>query len=378
MCESKKCVWCEKPLTGKQKKFCSKICISKYYNNKRDTKPKIYGNCENCGIKLKEKRRKFCSKICISKYHNNKRYPDREEYENCLSCGKILLGKRWKYCSSQCNGKYRRKIKKESIKNKNCKWCNTPFIPVRSLQKYCSKECSWKYWNNEGIKSRGIKKYKDCIICGTKLKKGQKKYCSRKCRSKNYKTTHKKEIKKSSKIYRENHKEQIRKSSKIYYENNKEKLNKQARKWNIENKEKIREKVNKRANKKYKEDPIFRLNSNIRSAISMSLKSNNLSKNGRHWEDLVGYTIYELKEHLEKQFLPGMNWENKGKWHIHHIIPIAFFKFTSTDDVEFKICWSLENLCPLWEKKNKEKNDKIILWGKEIRATDIDKYTNAI
>ena len=71
-------------------------------------------------------------------------------------------------------------------------------------------------------------------------------------------------------------------------------------------------------------------------------------KNGRHWEDLVDFTIEELMSHVESQFTDGMNWDNRNKWHIDHIKPQSLFVFNSMDTKEFKECWSLENLQPLW------------------------------
>jgi len=99
-----------------------------------------------------------------------------------------------------------------------------------------------------------------------------------------------------------------------------------------------------------------KLNDNISRSISNSLKGN---KNGYHWESLVGYTIHDLKNHLEKQFKDGMSWQNKEKWHIDHIIPISVFNFSSPEHIDFKRCWALENLQPLWAKDNKIKHAKI-------------------
>ena len=96
------------------------------------------------------------------------------------------------------------------------------------------------------------------------------------------------------------------------------------------------------------------------NAIRHSLSQNNLSKNGRHWEDLVGYTSQELREHLESLFTDGMSWGNKGKWQIDHIIPKSFFKIKEVGDVEFRMCWSLDNLQPLWAKDNILKSNKIL------------------
>ena len=117
----------------------------------------------------------------------------------------------------------------------------------------------------------------------------------------------------------------------------------------------------------------IKISNSIASGIRFALKNRNINKDRRHWETLVINTKEEIIEHLEKHFLPGMTLQNYGKWHIHHITPVEFFQFTSTDDVEFKYMWSTENLIPLWEEKNREKSDKIVLWGKEIRARDIEK-----
>ncbi len=59
--------------------------------------------------------------------------------------------------------------------------------------------------------------------------------------------------------------------------------------------------------------------------------------------------------HLEKQFTEGMNWDNYGEWHVDHKKPMTLFNFTSTDDHEFKLCWCLDNLQPLWELDNLSK-----------------------
>lgn len=107
---------------------------------------------------------------------------------------------------------------------------------------------------------------------------------------------------------------------------------------------------------KSRENPQYRLNSSISRSINRGLTG---QKNNRHWEDLVGYNLDELKEHLEKRFCIGMDWNNYGFWHIDHIIPQSFFKFDNSDDVEFKMCWRLENLQPLWAKENMLKSNSL-------------------
>jgi len=100
----------------------------------------------------------------------------------------------------------------------------------------------------------------------------------------------------------------------------------------------------------------YRLNGNISSAISFSLNGN---KKGCHWENLVGYTLNKLKRHLEKQFTKGMSWDNYGEWEIDHKIPISAFNFDSPEHLDFKRCWALSNLQPMWGTENRIKGYKL-------------------
>ncbi len=105
-----------------------------------------------------------------------------------------------------------------------------------------------------------------------------------------------------------------------------------------------------------KTDPRYRLNESIRGGIRLSLKD---GKNGHHWEDCVGYTLDELATHLECQFEEGMDWDNYGDWHIDHRVPISAFNFTNIEHIDFKRCWALSNLQPLWAGDNIRKRAKI-------------------
>ena len=83
-------------------------------------------------------------------------------------------------------------------------------------------------------------------------------------------------------------------------------------------------------------------------------------KQGKSWLDLVPYGIEELRAHIERQFTKGMTWENMGEWHLDHIVPVASFSFTSPEDDEFKACWALTNLRPMWARENQRKSAKRI------------------
>lgn len=94
----------------------------------------------------------------------------------------------------------------------------------------------------------------------------------------------------------------------------------------------------------------------MRVGIWQTIKS---KKIGRSWQSLVGYSSEELHAHLERQFLPGMTWDNFGEWHIDHRKPLASFSFSSPEDADFKAAWALSNLQPLWAVENMRKHAKI-------------------
>lgn len=108
---------------------------------------------------------------------------------------------------------------------------------------------------------------------------------------------------------------------------------------------------------RYRSDPVARLHQNVSRAIRSSLSYG--TKRRKKWESLVGYTTLDLKQHLEKQFKPGMTWENYGEWHIDHIIPVAVFNFGSYEHEDFKRCWALKNLQPMWAKENISKGARL-------------------
>jgi hypothetical protein len=112
-------------------------------------------------------------------------------------------------------------------------------------------------------------------------------------------------------------------------------------------------KANERQRLKRATDPAFVLN----CRISRSIRDSFRRKNGRHWELLVGFTLDELKTHLESQFHDGMSWDNMGQWHIDHLLPVSMFKFESETDPEFQMCWDLSNLRPLWAADNIRKHN---------------------
>ena len=163
-----------------------------------------------------------------------------------------------------------------------------------------------------------------------------------------YNDTHKEQRKQYYQIYRK----QKLKYQNNYREQNLSEINKKKREYYYNNRERI---TAKRREKylTYKDNSIYKLNRVMSKSIWDALKG---LKADRHWEDLVGYTIKELREHLESQFDENMNWSNMGEyWEIDHIIPKNQFHYTTEQDKQFKICWSLANLRPLEKIANKSR-----------------------
>jgi hypothetical protein len=110
--------------------------------------------------------------------------------------------------------------------------------------------------------------------------------------------------------------------------------------------------------KKRRTDIRFKLSSNISCQIYFSLRAN---KSKRSWESLVGYTVEQLKEHLNKTLPQGYSWEDflSGKLHIDHKTPKVAFNFRSPEDIDFKKCWALSNLQLLPDIENMKKGAKL-------------------
>lgn len=107
-------------------------------------------------------------------------------------------------------------------------------------------------------------------------------------------------------------------------------------------------------NKRYKEDLMFKLIVNVRHYVNRLISVKKINKNNKTI-NYLGCSLEELKQHLEKQFKEGMSWENYGKWHIDHIIPLSSAK---TEEDLYKLT-NYNNLQPLWAKENLTKGKKI-------------------
>lgn len=216
---------------------------------------------------------------------------------------------------------------------------------VKEKAKKRTKEYSKEYYKRPEIKERIKKRSKEYY-----KNNGQKPEVKERKKEYNKEYLQKPEVKEKRKKY---HREYLQRPE----------VKKRRKKWNKEygkvyfQKIEVKERMKEYYRNRRLTDPQFKLSNNISRAIRLSLNGN---KAGRHWEDLVGYTLRELKFHLEKQFDLFMSWENQGSyWHIDHVKPISWFKFTQPEDEEFKECWELKNLQPMEKIENIIKGNRI-------------------
>ena len=100
---------------------------------------------------------------------------------------------------------------------------------------------------------------------------------------------------------------------------------------------------------------MFRLSCNLRTRLNCAIKKR--CKVGSAVGDL-GCSIVAFKEYIERKFHPGMSWDNWGKWHLDHIIPLS--SFDMTDRSQFLIAAHYTNYQPLWAEDNLKKGNKVV------------------
>lgn len=140
--------------------------------------------------------------------------------------------------------------------------------------------------------------------------------------------------------------------------NDPERVRERERKYRQENLERIRaqERVTglRKFYRRYRSDIAYTLKVRTSALVRASLRSGSKS---RKTQELLGYTVEQLRSHLESLFTDGMNWDRfmSGEIHIDHIRPVSSFDITSDDCEEFRACWALGNLQPLWAFDNLSK-----------------------
>jgi hypothetical protein len=268
--------------------------------------------CKWCGDDFenehKIKGKIYCSRKCKDAAHENRRAKREKKVKICVYCGKEHY--RQKYCSDECCSKYHNESYKRKLNKTVCVFCGK--VEYLSYERtYCSADCRTNYRVLKGItkpKSTSIL-IRECKVCGkpyiirsVKAASFRSRYCSSECHL------------------------LVMNEIRCYMEQTQRDI-----------------------------DPLFRLECNIKTALSKGVRD---TTRWIKWDEILGYKLIDLKKHLDNQFTEGMTWDNYGEWHVDHIKPKSWFNYKSIKDKEFKECWGLNNLQPLWAKDNISKGNR--------------------
>jgi hypothetical protein len=239
-------------------------------------------------------------------------------------------------------------------------------IVLTGIEKKRASNKAWYENNREKVKVRAKAYYEKNL---EKIKADNKLWYENNrqkvnARAKEYRKNNPDKRKEYEKAWYAKNRDKVKASGKVWRANNIEKRRERDKAWQKKNPEKIKEyRINnseklKEHNKKVRSTMKGSLSHKMSSGIRKSLKR---GKEGYHWESLIGFTVDQLKKHIECKFTEGMSWDLflKGEIHIDHIIPVSVHNFETPSDPDFKKCWSLKNLQPLWAKENISKKDKL-------------------
>lgn len=275
----------------------------------------------------------------------------------CCDCGVVCARasgrqKRCPDCSREHNLSERRKRAREKFGHTNiigglfiCAKCKKETVRGHACEKYCIA-CRTPAKKEKKKAARPVPTVRICQrCCAVVLERQRKKFCFE-CAE-----MHKKE---REAAWRADNAEKLKRDKAEYHAKNAEKIIERVKEWQKENPDRVREWGEER-----RKDPVYRLRHAMSNGIRDSLKK---GKSGRSWETLVDYTLPDLRKHLESAFLPGMSWGNygkgEGKWNVDHIVPVSSFDCDTPDHPDFKVCWALTNLRPLWSIENSKKGAK--------------------
>ena len=113
----------------------------------------------------------------------------------------------------------------------------------------------------------------------------------------------------------------------------------------------------KRIYQRRKTDLQLRLRDVLRGRLNKALKGNYKAGSA---VQLLGCSILEFKDYLERKFTLGMTWSRYGKgqnnWQIDHIKPLSLFNLS--DEQELSKACHFTNMQPLWQQENISKGCK--------------------
>lgn len=154
-----------------------------------------------------------------------------------------------------------------------------------------------------------------------------------------------------SRLWKEKNRKRKSETDSRWIASNRERKAESGRRWYLENKKRHRELCRRNKARQQANNPDYRMACAMRGFVRRTLHNKDAPS-----FDLIGYTPNRLRDHLERQFIKGMSWDNYGEWHIDHITPVSWFIEQGETDPAVINC--LSNLRPIWAKDNLSKGDR--------------------
>jgi hypothetical protein len=142
--------------------------------------------------------------------------------------------------------------------------------------------------------------------------------------------------------------------------------------YKVEQKNKDNERRKLRWKNKWENNELFAIKHRLRTLVRNSFRKKGYNRFESRTEEIVGISYNEFKVYMESKFVNGMSWENRGEWHIDHIIPLSAAK----SQEELIALSHYTNLQPLWAMDNLKKGGKII--SNEEAIEKLKEYSNSI
>lgn len=208
-----------------------------------------------------------------------------------------------------------------------CKACQKAYYDANKLR-YNQQSSEYREANRDQINERRRDRYEE------------------------YYEANKDHIKEYRQEYYQTHKDQYKEHDKAYYEANKQLRNEQCKEYRDGNKDQILIYQKQYRKKRKARDPLYALTIRIRDLIGHSLRKNRYTKKSRTYE-ILGCSYEEFMVHIESQFVEGMSWDNRDKWHIDHRVPVSW----GQTEEEVIALNHYTNLKPMWALDNIQKNN---------------------
>ena len=192
--------------------------------------------------------------------------------------------------------------------------------------------------------------HKNSKYKNTQYYKSYCKSCSKKRRQEYYQKNREKDFARKKKYFADPKNKVARERYRAYMKEYNKEYN-----ANPKNREKKNARQKKRQKERRQSDPLYKLKCNVRSRINKTITRAGFKKNSKTHK-ILNCSFEEFASHLEKQFNSGITWENYGKWHLDHIVPVSL---ASTEEEIIKLN-HYKNFQPMWGPENGSKNNKII------------------